>query len=278
MHFQLQQWDINKACVYTHTHMYAHTHTKYTCTPLCANYLSSVCIWLGCTACSPWARPVDIQAKINTRQLLGARDILVINSCVGLYNRAPPLRPPRSLQNRLFHFRFLFVKRRLEAIRRHSLQNAQVGNLVRRSRCPKCNPFPGTLAVAACVGFAQRLLSSACSCNCKNVIAYFEASWIHEGIAKSLQWSPFSWHLWFIITEYFRRRSCKCFTSGFLQMGSSIPVQACSKWQSCPGEEKLGKGDRPGLWNKNGADTQRRQKKYYYPFIPRTGRINDCSQ
>lgn len=94
MHFQLQQWDINKACVYTHTHMYAHTHTKYTCTPLCANYLSSVCIWLGCTACSPWARPVDIQAKINTRQLLGARDILVINSCVGLYNRAPP--PPTS--------------------------------------------------------------------------------------------------------------------------------------------------------------------------------------
>ena len=88
VHFQPQQRDINKACVYTHTHMY--THTKYTCTPLCANYLSSICIWLGCTACSPWARPADIQAKINTRQLLGARDILVINSCAGLYNRDPP--------------------------------------------------------------------------------------------------------------------------------------------------------------------------------------------
>lgn len=69
-------------------------HPKHTCTPLCANYLSSVRIWLGCAACSPWARPGDIQAKINTRQLLGARDILVINSCVGLYNREPPPPPP----------------------------------------------------------------------------------------------------------------------------------------------------------------------------------------
>lgn len=65
-------------------------HPKHTCTPLCANYLSSVRIWLGCAACSPWARPGDIQAKINTRQLLGARDILVINSCVGLYNKDTP--------------------------------------------------------------------------------------------------------------------------------------------------------------------------------------------
>lgn len=80
---------------HAHTRLRMHARTKHTCTPLCANYLSSTPIWLGCTACSPWARPVDIQAEINTSQLLGARDILVINSCVGLYNR-DPRRPSRT--------------------------------------------------------------------------------------------------------------------------------------------------------------------------------------
>lgn len=69
---------------------HADVRAQYTCTPLCANYLSPVCIWLGCTACSPRARPADIPAQINSRQLLGASDALVINSCVGLHTADPP--------------------------------------------------------------------------------------------------------------------------------------------------------------------------------------------
>lgn len=80
-----------------HTHMYAHTHKIHVHTPLCANYLSSASIWLGCTACSPWARPGDIQAQINTRQLLGARDILVINSCTTETPPTPTIPPEHAV-------------------------------------------------------------------------------------------------------------------------------------------------------------------------------------
>lgn len=173
MRSQPQQRDPSQACAYARTRLRMRAHTKHTCTPLCANYLSSAPIWLGCTACSPWARPVDIQAEINTSQLLGARDILVINSCVGLYNRdTPPSPTPAAPPERAVSFQI-------------SVCQAKAGSDQRRFSAKGAGGKPGeekpssqipSLPRRAGRGFAPCLLCSTCSHNCKTTIAYFKVS------------------------------------------------------------------------------------------------------
>lgn len=160
---------------------HADVHTQYTCTPLCANYLRPACIWLGCTACSRQAGPADIQAQINTRQLLGASDALVINSCVGLHNGDPPTSAIPPEQAVSFQISVCQAKAGSDQ-RSFSAERAGWGTWRGGASAPNPVPFPWQPALA--------LPRGTCSHKCKTTMAYFKVFLNPQRIKKMLTAKP----------------------------------------------------------------------------------------